>query len=151
MDLIQTNGQPRYGRFNEIPTAISTEQYHYLTPYGKSLDGWRKRLKYKKFKFCCIQHEDFTIGVAIADIAWAGHGFIYIYDHVTGDVIEWNANTVLGRNTVVDEQPLFSQSHFIKAPFHLSMEHANGVRYIVVSRHDEVKLKARIFVLELNH
>ena len=35
----------------------------------------------KKFKFCSIQHEHYTIGLAIADIAWAGHGFVYIYDH----------------------------------------------------------------------
>ncbi|MDQ9009932.1 DUF2804 domain-containing protein [Acinetobacter gerneri] len=145
MDLIQYNGQPRYGRFEHIPTSINVEKYIYQTPYGKVLTGWRKRLKYKKFKFCSIQHGDFSIGVAIADISWAGHGFIYIYDHATQQVLEWNANTFMGHNTVVDEQPLFNQSHFEKSPFHIEMQHANGVRYIRVTKHGEEKLKARIF------
>ena len=145
MDLIQSNGQPRYGRFKELPTAIGVERYIYKTPYGKTLSGWRKQLKYKKFKFCSIQHEHYSIGIAIADIGWAGHGFIYIYDHSNDEVLEWNANTVLGRGTVLDEQPLYNHSHFSKSPFVFEIQHANGVRYIQVTRHGEVTLKARIF------
>ena len=145
MDLIQNNGQPRYGRFKDLPTTINVNQYLYKTPYGKTLTGWRKQLKYKKFKFCSIQHEQYTIGIAIADIGWAGHGFIYLYNHVSQEVLEWNANTILGRGTVVDEQPLYSQSYFTKSPFEFEMQHANGVRYIQVTRHGEQQLKARIF------
>lgn len=145
MDLIQSNGQPRYGRFKDLPTTINVNQYLYKTPYGKTLTGWRKQLKYKKFKFCSIQHEQYTIGIAIADIGWAGHGFIYLYNHVSQEVLEWNANTILGRGTVVDEQPLYSQSYFTKSPFEFEMQHANGVRYIQVTRHGEQQLKARIF------
>ncbi|MDR0237523.1 DUF2804 domain-containing protein [Acinetobacter sp.] len=145
MDLIQSNGQPRYGRFKEVPSKINIHQYVYKTPYGKVLTGWRKQLKYKKFKFCGIQHEQYSIGIAIADIGWAGHGFIYIYDHTNHEVLEWNANTILGRGTVLDEQPLYSQSHFSKSPFEFEMQHANGVRYIRVTRHGEEQLKARIF------
>lgn len=145
MDLIQSNGQPRYGRFKDLPTTIDVNQYMYKTPYGKTLTGWRKQLKYKKFKFCSIQHEQYTLGIAIADIGWAGHGFIYIYDHASNEVLEWNANTILGRGTVVDEQPLYSQSYFTKSPFEFEMQHANGVRYIQVTRHGEEQLKARIF------
>ncbi|OTG89861.1 DUF2804 domain-containing protein [Acinetobacter sp. ANC 3832] len=145
MDLIQANGQPRYGRFDELPSSINIDQYEYKTPYGKTLKGWRKQLKYKKFKFCCIQHADYTIGLAIADIAWAGHSFIYIYNHVNHEVFEWNANTILGRGTLVDEQPQYSQSHFLKSPFDIEMQHANGVRYISVKKHGEEQIKARIF------
>ncbi len=57
MDLIQENGQPRYGRFKEIPKSIDYHTYQYKNPYGDVLTGWRKQLKYKKFKFCSIQHE----------------------------------------------------------------------------------------------
>ena len=87
MDLIQSNGQPCYGRFEQIPTSIDVNRYEYKTPYGKTLKGWRKQLKYKKFKFCGIQHAEYTIGVAIADIGWAGHGFIYVYNHETQEVL----------------------------------------------------------------
>lgn len=145
MDLIQANGQPRYGRFSEPPSAITIERYIYKTPYGKALKSWRKKLKYKKFKFCSIQHEHYSIGVAIVDIAWAGHGFIYIYDHKTKQVLEWNAINVMGHHTVLDEQPLYNHSHFNRSPFILDFQHANGVRYISVKKHGEEKLKARIF------
>ena len=145
MDLIQVNGQPRYGRFTELPSAISVSKYIYKTPYGKVLKGWRKKLKYKKFKFCSIQHEHYSIGMAIVDIAWAGHGFIYIYDHNTGQVVEWNAINVLAHSTVLDEQPLFNHSHFQHGKIQLDIQHANGVRYIKVIKHGEEKLSARIF------
>lgn len=48
MDLIQENGQPRYGRFESVPSTIHVQHYIYKTPYGKVLKGWRKQLKYKK-------------------------------------------------------------------------------------------------------
>ncbi|WP_180037445.1 DUF2804 domain-containing protein [Acinetobacter sp. YH12127] len=145
MDLIQANGQPHYGRFSELPKKIDYQAYQYKSPYGEVLSGWRKRLKYKKFKFCSIQHEHYTIGLAIADIAWAGHGFVYIYNHMTGEVQEWNAINFLSRNTVLDEQPLFNQSYFDKSPFQIEIQHANGVRYIRVTKYGEIKLSARIF------
>ncbi|MBT0886814.1 MULTISPECIES: DUF2804 domain-containing protein [Acinetobacter] len=145
MDLIQANGQPHYGRFSELPKKIDYQAYQYKSPYGEVLSGWRKRLKYKKFKFCSIQHQHYTIGLAIADIAWAGHGFVYIYNHMTGEVQEWNAINFLSRNTVLDEQPLFNQSFFEKSPFQIEIQHANGVRYIRVTKYGEIKLSARIF------
>lgn len=145
MDLIQPDGQPRYGRFNEVPSGINLERYQYKTPYGEILKGWRKKLKYKKFKFCSIQHEHYSIGVAIADIVWAGHGFFYIYNHLTGQVQEWNAIHLLSRNTRLDEQPLFNQSYFIKSGYQLDIQHSHGVRYLQVTQYGEVKLSARIF------
>ena len=134
MDLIQANGQPRYGRFSEPPSSITIGRYIYKTPYGKTLNSWRKKLKYKKFKFCSIQHEHYSLGVAIVDIAWAGHGFIYIYDHQTNQVLEWNAINVMAHHTVLDEQPLYNHSHFNSSPFSLDIQHANGVRYISVKK-----------------
>ena len=145
MDLIQSNGQPHYGRFSELPKTIDLNKYQYKTPYGEVLTGWRKKLKYKKFKFCSIQHEHYTIGLAIADIAWAGHGFVYIYDHLKNEVLEWNAVNFLARKTVLDEQPLYNQSVFANSPFQIEIQHANGVRYVQVTKYGEIKLSARIF------
>lgn len=145
MDLIQANGQPRYGRFNEVPLSININRYIYKTPYGKIKEGWYKALKYKKFKFCSVQHAQYTIGIAIIDIAWAGHAFIYVYDHLSQEVIEWNAIQIFARHTVVDEQPTYNQSYFHKRPFQLEIQHANGVRYIQVKKHGEIVLQARIF------
>ncbi|WP_288417259.1 DUF2804 domain-containing protein [uncultured Acinetobacter sp.] len=145
MDLIQDNGQPRFGRFSQQPSAISTERYIYKSPYGKVERGWRKKIKYKKFKFCSIQHQHYTLGVAIADIGWAGHGFFYLYNHATQEVLEWNALQPFARKTQVDEQPLFNHSFFYASAFELDIQHANGVRYIRVTRYGEILLSARIF------
>lgn len=145
MDLIQANGQPHYGRFSSLPNQIDIQRYEYRTPYGKVLNGWRKQLKYKKFKFCSIQHQHYTIGLTIADIGWAGHAFVYVYDHIHNEVMDWNAINILSMQTKVDEQPLFNQSHFIKSEMQVDIEHANGVRYIRVSKYGELQLSARIF------
>lgn len=145
MDLIQSNGQPQYGRFDAIPTRINYQLFQYKNEQGFELLGWRKRLKYKKFKFCSIQHQHYSIGFAIADLAWAGYGLIYVYDHQTGEVLEWQGSTLLARNTQLDEQPLFNHSHFQKSPFELTIDHAHGVRYLRASKYGEVKLSARIF------
>jgi hypothetical protein len=51
MDLIQSNGQPHYGRFSELPKTIDLNKYQYKTPYGEVLTGWRKKLKYKNLSF----------------------------------------------------------------------------------------------------
>lgn len=150
MDLIQSNGQPRYGRFSEPPTSIDIGKYIYKTPYGKVLTGWRKHLKYKKFKFCAIQHEHYSIGVAVVDIAWAGHGFFYVYNHLTNEVVEWNAINLFARNTEVDERPLFNHNHFNNTPYQIEMQHANGVRYIHVTKYGEIILSARIFCAGTN-
>ena len=45
MDLIQSNGQPHYGRFSELPKTIDLNKYQYKTPYGEVLTGWRKKLE----------------------------------------------------------------------------------------------------------
>lgn len=69
----------------------------------------------------------------------------YIYDHETGQVIEWNAIQPLGHKTYLDEQPLFNQSYFSKSPYQFDIQHANGVRYIRVTKYGEICLSARIF------
>ena len=145
MDLIQSNGQPRYGRFDQLPSSIDIHKYIYRTPYGDIVTGWRKRLKYKKFKFCSIQHEHYSMGVAIVDMGWAAHAFLYIYDHLTQQTSDWNAVQPFGRKTELDEQPQFNQSFFAKSPFQIEIQHAHGVRYIRVTKYGEIRLSARIF------
>lgn len=145
MDLIQENGQPHYGRFKAIPSAISTEKYVYKTPYGKTLKTWRKKLKFKKFKFCSIRHEQYSIGIAVVDLAWVGHAFVYVYDHETHKVMEWNANNIYAHHTQVDEQPQFSHSHFSKSDYKFDIQQANGVRFISIKKDDDEVLRARIF------
>lgn len=147
MDLIQENGKPRYGRFESVPSTIHVQHYIYKTPYGKVLKGWRKQLKYKN-----LNSAAFNINTIV--LVWqlqisAGSGMVfYIYDHETEQVIEWNAIQPLGHKTYLDEQPLFNQSYFSKSPYQFDIQHANGVRYIRVTKYGEIQLSARIFVLE---
>lgn len=145
MDLIQHNGQPRYGHLAVTPKTINIDRYEYKSLDGTILQGWRKRLHYKKYKFCTIQHQHYSIGLAIANTAWLGHSFLYIYDHQQHEIMTWEAQHLLSRKTVLDEQPLFNQSYFEKYPYQLTIEHANGVRYIQFLKLGEIQLSARIF------
>ncbi|WOE30473.1 MULTISPECIES: DUF2804 family protein [unclassified Acinetobacter] len=145
MDLIQQNGQPDYGHFDVVPKSIDIDRYQYINAHGEVLTGWRKRLHYKKFKFCFIQHQYYSIGLAITNMAWFGQSFFYIYNHKNKQIVHWNATSLLSRKTFLDEQPLFNQSYFQKYPYQLQIEHANGVRYIQLIKMGEIKFSARIF------
>ena len=145
MDLIQENGSPQYGRFETPPDHISLDRYRYCNPYGDEQIGWRKKLKFKKFKFCSIQHEQLSLGVAIVDIGWLNHAFFYLYDHATGQVEDWHAHQVLWKRSKVDEQPLYNHSYYYSNRYEIVMEHAHGVRQIIIQRRGELLLSARIF------
>ena len=145
MDLIQSNGQPRFGRFSEVPTRINIDAYEYKTPYGDVVEGLRKRLRYKKFKFCSIHSDQYSIGVAIVDVAWAGYSFFYVYDHKKNEVMDWAAIHPFATKTQLDEQPLSNQSYFYHAPYQIDMQHANDVRFITVAKYGEIILSARFF------
>ena len=58
------NGQPRYGRFEQIPGQINWQDFAAQTPFGQSVTGLRKRLGFKQFMFIGLTGPDAMIGVA---------------------------------------------------------------------------------------
>lgn len=99
MKLIQANGQPQFGYFDVAPDEINHLDYKNDFIAHK----FKQKLRYKKFSFVGIQHQQFTIGFAIADLATLGHGFYYVFDRDTEKNIDLHAITPLSLATQVNE------------------------------------------------
>lgn len=78
MDLIQENGQPRYGRFESVPSTIHVQHYIYKTPYGKVLKGWRKQLKYKNLNSAAFNINTIVLVWQLQILAGLGTVFLYL-------------------------------------------------------------------------
>lgn len=106
------DGQPRYGRLSHLPLSINQADFDYRSPYGQSLPAWRKRLAFKQFQFISLQSDHIMVGVALVDLGWAGHGFFYIHDRISGETFETHVTTPLGLGARLDLTPKKGRSRF---------------------------------------
>ena len=111
MKLIQPHGQPNYGRFSEAPEEINLQDYHnsFLS------NPFKQKLRYKKFSFVAIQHDQFSIGIAVADLAWVGHGFYYCHDRTTEKSDDFHALQPVSLATQVQEATRHNQFNCFKS------------------------------------
>ncbi|WNO61589.1 DUF2804 domain-containing protein [Rheinheimera sp. MMS21-TC3] len=77
--LINSQGQPRFGYFDSPITDLALKQFAYHTVMDQPASRLAKFLHFKQFQFISISHPDWQIGIAIADIRYAGNGFCYFY------------------------------------------------------------------------
>ena len=110
MKLIQDNGIPIYGRLLQAPTHFNISDYknHFLK------SSLQRKLRYKKFSFIGVQHQQYTLGLAIADLAWLGHGFYYVYQRDTNQQLDYHALQPLARHTQVQEISAQGQFNYFK-------------------------------------
>lgn len=110
MKLINENGVPMYGRSIQLPSEFNVQAYqnHFL---GHPL---KRKLRYKKFSFIGIQHQQYSIGLAIADLAWVGHGFYYCYDRDTQQYVDYHALQPLAYQTQAQEITSKGQFNYFK-------------------------------------
>lgn len=110
-------GRPKYGRFEQAPQQININDFVYASAFGRQITGLEKKLRYKQFQFISINNQDIMIGLAVADLAWAGHAFFYCYDKRNNQVIEHSFLQPLAYNTIINNQQkgetFFSKSDFI--------------------------------------
>lgn len=125
--LIGDDGQPHYGRFKHAPTVFNVADYH--NNFLKST--FKRRLRYKKFSFVGIVHRHFNIGFAVVDVSWAGHGFYYVYDRQSCQVVEQHSTVPLARGMQLEEMGKRADFHYK----HLSI----AVRQQTQQRHITIK------------
>lgn len=78
--LINQNGEPRFGHFDTPITELGVKQFVYRNLMDKPANALAKYLHFKQFQFVSISHPDWQIGIAIADIRYAGSAFCYFFD-----------------------------------------------------------------------
>lgn len=78
--LINAKGQPHFGHFDGIVSRLGLADFAYFDTMDKPASAWAKWFDYKQFQFISIVTPRYIIGVALADIAYLGSGFCYLYD-----------------------------------------------------------------------
>lgn len=78
--LINAKGQPHFGHFDGIVGSLGLADFAYFDTMDKPASAWAKRFDFKQFQFISIITPRYIIGIALADIAYLGSGFCYLYD-----------------------------------------------------------------------
>ena len=81
--LIQKMVQASLWAFDQIPSQINLDDYIYKTPYGQVLKGYFRSCLNIKFKFCSFNMSITALVFGLSILSWAGHGFFYVYDHLS--------------------------------------------------------------------
>ena len=110
--LVDTTGTPHWGIFPGSVTRINGLQADYRNALGAVVPGWRKRFHYKQFQYFGVISDQVLIGCALADTAWLGLAFVYVFDVRTQKLQEFTWRSPLSRAMQLSESPCEGESHF---------------------------------------
>lgn len=134
-------GRPQFGRFDQAPQRIDIKDFQYVSAFGRPIMGLEKKLRYKQFQFISINNQDVMIGLAVADLAWAGYAFFYCYDKRDGIAQEFSFLQPLAYNTIINNQ-LKGETFFSKNDFVIHIRRLANKRKVLVKRGKQVLLDA---------
>ncbi|HAB06296.1 MAG TPA: DUF2804 domain-containing protein, partial [Alcanivorax sp.] len=78
--LINKNGDITTGLFEDTVARINGRDYDYRTPLGKPASRRARHFHYKQFQYFGVVSDELLIGCAIADTAYLGMLFFYVFD-----------------------------------------------------------------------
>ena len=127
--LINSAGQPHWGIFPGSVSHINGLQADYRSALGKPVPRWQRRFHYKQFQYFGVISDDILIGCALADTAWLGLAFVYVFDARSGKLQEYTWRSPLARAMQLSESPVQGESHFRQpgVDIRLGYRNENGI------------------------
>jgi len=119
--LVNSCGQPSFGVFPHSITHINGRDTDHRTPMGKPATPLAKFFEYKQFQYFGVIHEDYLIGCALADTAWLGVAFFYIFKPATGELESYTWRSPLGLHMHMSNSPVQGCSHFKQKKVRIEM------------------------------
>lgn len=110
--LIAACGQPHFGIFPASVARINGLETDYRSAMGAVVPSWRKRFHYKQFQYFGVISEQILIGCALADTAWLGLAFVYVFDARTQQLHEYTWRSPLAKAMQLSDSPCKGESHF---------------------------------------
>ncbi len=127
--LVQ-DGQPLFGRWPRPPKHINVQDFDHMTPFGQPASRLRQKLGFKQFRFVSLNSDDLMIGLAMVDLAWAGHGFFYVYDHRSGQRLSAAHTRPLAYHTRLNPSPYYGTSDFRSKPLSIEINQRQAKRRV---------------------
>lgn len=109
---LMQDGQPVFGRWSRPPKHINYKDFDQMTPFEQPASRLRRHLGFKQFRFVSLNSEHLMVGLAMVDLAWAGHGFLYVYDHRSGRRVSVEHTRPLAYHTRLNPSPYYGTSDF---------------------------------------
>jgi len=103
--LIQANGQPRYGIFPVAPDAINYRDFDFRSPMGRRLGWLAKWRRFHQFQYFGLISEQLIGGCALADLSLVGVGFVYLFHPASGRMLKRQFKLPLGIGSRFSQQP----------------------------------------------
>ena len=110
--LVDDQGEVRFGRFADTLARINGRQARYCTPMGEPASRWQQHFHYKQFQYFGIISDELLVGCALADTAWLGLAFAYVFNVRTGELQEHTWRSPLARQLRMSESPVDGSSQF---------------------------------------
>lgn len=127
--LIDSSGQPHWGIFPGSVARINGLEADYRNALGKPVPRWQRHFHYKQFQYFGVISNDILIGCALADTAWLGLAFVYVFDARSGKLHEYTWRSPLARAMQLSDSPTQGESHFRQPgiDIRLGYRNQNGV------------------------
>lgn len=87
--LINSHGKPNFGRFSKPVNEVNMKDADYRTPLNKVAGKWKKHFHFKQFQYFGGIADDLIFGCALANTAYLGAVFIYVYRISDKKMLTW--------------------------------------------------------------
>lgn len=112
MQLIDPDGRPRFGIFDDAVREVNVDDYVHRRPMGGRAGRLSTWMGYKRFQYFGVLCEDLLFGCALADFRHTAVAFAYVFEPGRGMLVEHTARAPLGVGTRLSSSPVTGESRF---------------------------------------
>ena len=103
--LIDEQGNCRYGVFDIAVREVNYRDFRLTTPFGKPVNGLRKRLAFNQFQFLGGVSDELLFGCAIVSTKLLATAFVYFFRPSDGKRVEFSFKAPLSMGIEFDQRP----------------------------------------------
>lgn len=111
-ELIDPQGRPTLGVFDDAVQNINVQDYVHRTPIGARANRWSSWVGFKQFQYFGVISDQLMFGCALAHLRHAAVAFAYAYEPGVGMVVERSVQAPLGLGASLSTSPVQGQSVF---------------------------------------
>ncbi len=148
--LVNSRGKPFFGRFSRPVNEVNMKDADYRTPLNKRAGRWKKHFHFKQFQFFGGIGSDLIFGCALADTAYLGAVFVYVYRISDQKMLTWQFKRPFAFGLSMTNRPDNGVSTFTSGKKIIRMSYqlnSQGERRKIldIDFGSELKLKAEMF------
>lgn len=142
-NLVTPDGQVAHGIFPASVLRINGRDFDYRTPMGRRASPVARHFHYKQFQYFGVVSDRLLVGCALADTAFLGIAFLYVFEPHTGRLREFTWRSPLARSLSLSDSPVSGESRFRQGRVDIRMgyrEHPGGLEKTLSVRLPDLEL-----------